>query len=374
MFRYRSTIMILIITLILSILPANASNTHSIELELLNENPYFLPIIYMPCLQSLRENAAQNDFKIGAAANIKAFLEDPLYREVLGREFNSITDEWTMKFEPIHPHPNTYDFSAADTLVEFAEQNDMDIRGHTLVWHSTNPDWIMNGNWTRDELIAVLRDHIHTVVGHYKGRIAVWDVANEFFRFPDGKYQDSIWLDVIGPDYVEMAFQWAHEADPDALLFYNDRAEIISPLSDSIYAMVKDFKERSIPIDGVGFQMHLQWKPNPQDITENINRFAELGVQIHFTEVDIMIVGIPGSFEEKLEVQAERYRDYLNVCITNDACTSFTTWGFTDKYSWVYDYFGFQYPTEAPLLFHPNYDPKPAYYAVMRELCKYEKP
>jgi len=190
---------------------------------------------------------------------------------------------------PIHPERNRYNFSPVDEIVNFAETNDMAVHGHTLCWHNQNPSWLTNGNFARDEMIDILRDHIHTVAGRYAGRIAVWDVVNEAVE--GSGLRNTIWKNTIGPEYIDMAFQFAHEADPNARLIYNDYgAEEINTKFTTIYNLVRDLQSRQIPIHGVGFQMHI-WAGgiNYASFADNMRRFAELGLAIYVTEMDVRI-------------------------------------------------------------------------------------
>jgi len=315
---------------------------------------------------ALRVLAERHNLYIGAAVEPGYIKSEPAYAEVLGREFNILTPENVMKFELIHPMPDTYRFNAGDSLVAFAEEHGMQVRGHTLVWHQQLPGWVKTKEWTRDELVEVLRDHITTVVGHYRGKIIAWDVVNEAID-DNGKMRDSIWMQVIGPDYIEMAFRWAREADPDALLFYNDyNGEGLGHKSDAIYDLVKGLVERGVPIDGVGLQMHfpLTGYPPPQSIAANMERLAELGLKVHITELDVRIKS-PVTPEE-LEMQATVYADLLNVCLQAPNCQAFVLWGFTDAHSWVPHFFA---GWEAPLIFDAKYAPKPAYYALQNVLA-----
>jgi endo-1,4-beta-xylanase len=296
------------------------------------------------------------------------FLRDePLYAETLGREFSMLTPENAMKFGLVHPEPDRYDFTDADLIVDFAEAHDMRVRGHTLVWHNQLPTWLTEGTWTRDKLIDILREHITTVVGHYSGRVAAWDVVNEAVA-DDGSRRGTIWLRGIGPEYVDMAFLWAHEADPDALLFYNDYAgEGLGPKSDAIYALVQGLVQRGVPIDGVGLQMHvsLRWPPDPEAVAANMARLGALGLAVHVTEMDVRIQDGVGTAEQRLAAQAHVYRVMMGVCLESSACKAFVTWGFTDRHSWIPQFTG--HP-DAPLLFDESYRPKPAYYAIMEAL------
>lgn len=315
---------------------------------------------------SLRSLAQARGVLVGAAVAVEPLLGEPLYAETLAREFSVLTPENAMKFEPVHPGPDRYDFSAADAIVNFAEEHGSQVRGHTLVWHSQLPGWLTEGNWTRDELIQILQDHITTVVGRYRGRVAAWDVVNEAVA-DDGALRETIWLRGIGPEYLDLAFQWAHEADPDALLFYNDYGgEGLGRKSDAIYALVRDLQQRGVPIHGVGLQMHvgLNQFPAPQDVAANVDRLSTLGLQVHITELDVRVED-PAT-EEALAEQARVYRDMLDVCLSAQNCKAFVLWGFTDRHSWI-PYFFAGY--DAALIFDQSYRPKPAYDALLDVLA-----
>jgi endo-1,4-beta-xylanase len=272
-----------------------------------------------------------------------------------------ITPENAMKFGPLHPGRDSYDFGDADSIVDFAKSHGMEVRGHALVWHNQLPGWLIGKSWERDELIEVLREHIMTVVGRYRGRIDAWDVVNEAVA-DDGSLRDAIWLRSIGPDYIDMAFRWAHEADPQARLFYNDYGgEGLGRKSEAIYDLVQGLRRRGVPIHGVGLQMHIGlWPfPSPQDVAANMSRLDALGLEVHVTEMDVRIVS-PVT-DEKLAEQARIYGDMLRVCLSARNCKAFALWGFTDRYSWIPQFF----PGSGwALIFDESYRPKPAYNAL----------
>lgn len=330
-----------------------------------------LPIVGTTSAQdmsfTLRGFASRNDIYIGAAAWTH-HLDDPAHREILAREFNMFTPEHEAKFCMISTGRGEYDFSRFDELVEFAEENDMVIHGHTLIWHSCSPDWVENADFSREEAIEVLREHITTVVTRYQGRILYWDVVNE--AFDDGEYRDTAWLRMIGEDYIELAFQFAHEADPDALLLYNDYgAETMNAKSDAIYEMAADFVERDIPIHGIGMQSHFDLpRINTASIVENMERIGELGLEVQFTEVDVKYVG--ETTPEVLQQQAREYYRLLETCLDADNCTAFIVWGVSDRYTWLREADFFNNPTVGPLLFTDDYQPKPAYFAMMDLLAR----
>lgn len=298
------------------------------------------------------------------------FSYDEEYGEVLALEFNSVSPENQMKWEFVQPQQGVYDFGAADAIVAFAEENGQDVRGHTLLWHSQNPAWLEQGDFTAEELREILRDHLTTVVSRYAGRVDQWDVANEIVG-DDGalRMQENIWLRELGTGIIADAFRWAHEADPDALLFFNDYGvESIGPKSDVYYTLIQDLLSDGVPVHGFSTQGHLdmQWAA-PGDMEGNLQRFADLGLETAVTEVDVRMDVIPGQppSPDQLEKQAGYYRTMLEQCLAVEGCSSFTVWGFTDKYSWVPVFFPQQ---GAATIMDEELNRKPAYYALREAL------
>jgi endo-1,4-beta-xylanase len=312
----------------------------------------------------LRELAKEHGLQIGAAASANSLRNDPLYGEVLAHEFNLLTTENELKFGPVHPQPDTYSFADADTIIDFAQKHGMAVRGHVLVWHQQTPAWLDAGVWTESTLTQILQEHIQTVVGRYQGRIQYWDVVNEAID-DTGEMRETLWYRLLGQDYLDLAFQWTHESDPQAQLFYNDyNTEGMNTKSDRVYTLVKGMLERDVPIHGVGLQMHIPVDKVPAGLQANIQRLADLGLEVHITELDVRI---PGELTlEKLNRQAETYRQVLEACLAVEKCTAFITWGFTDRYSWVPGFFA---GWGSALLFDSHYRPKPAYEALMEALA-----
>src|SRR5215468_2855793 len=316
--------------------------------------------------QTLRDAADARGLRIGAAVNMNPFRNEPIYTQTLGREFNMLVAENAMKFDALHPAQNTFNFTDADALVAFAEANNMAVRGHNLVWHSQIPGWLTGGNFTRDQVIAIMRDHIMTVVGRYRGRILAWDVVNEAINDSNGQLRsESFWLQKIGPEYIAMAFQFAHEADPDAILYYNDySAEGSGTKSDGVFNLVSGLVNQGVPINGVGWQMH---QINPFRIQTahrtNAQRLASIGLEVSITEMDVRIA-LPTT-AQALADQALAYGDVVQFCLSQPNVKTLVTWGFTDKYSWIPGFFsGFGDALE----FDANYQPKPAYTAMLSAL------
>ncbi|MBN2303717.1 MAG: endo-1,4-beta-xylanase [Anaerolineae bacterium] len=316
---------------------------------------------------SLRGFASRNGIYMGAAA-WTYHLDDPALAEILAREFNMLTPEHEAKWCMVSTGPGEYDFSRVDRLVKFAEENNMVIHGHTLVWHSCSPDWVENAEWSRDEAIEVLREHITTVVERYKGRVMYWDVVNE--AFDGGDMRDTAWLRMIGEDYVELAFQFAHEADPDALLLYNDYGnESMGEKSDAVYDMAQDFLARGVPIHGIGMQGHFTLGSiNYGSIASNMQRLGELGLEVQFTEVDVKYLGEADN--EIMTEQARTYYKLMELCLDAETCSAFIVWGVADKYTWLRNVSFFDNPTVDPLLFGDDYKPKLAYYVLISLLAE----
>lgn len=316
----------------------------------------------------LRALAQERDFYIGSAVSTSAFngAEDSLYRETLAQEFNILTAENAMKFHSLQPQQGVFNFTNADAIADFAAENGQRLRGHTLVWHNALPDWLTEGTWTREEAIDILRTHIQTVVGRYRGRVTSWDLINEGIG-GQGDLRNSFWLRTIGPDYIKMAFEWAHEADPDALLIYNDYGiQELNDKSDAVYQLLQDLLADGVPVHGVGFQAHftLAAPPDIPEVDSNFARFRDLGLAIEVTELDVRI-RLPSSTSE-LERQAQIYRDFLEVFLENGGNT-FVSWGFTDRRSWIPGHFP-GWGEALPL--DENYQPKPAYNSLLAELSE----
>jgi endo-1,4-beta-xylanase len=325
--------------------------------------------------QSLRQWADAAGILIGAAVRPEQFSESA-YSETLARDFNLVEPENAMKWEAIRPSRDAFDFSGGDKVVGFAREHRMKVRGHTLVWGIHNPAWVTNGRFNTTELSAILREYIFTVMTHYQGQVFAWDVLNEAFD-EQGRLRTSPWYDQPGiglsgkgTAYIEQIFRWAHAADPDALLFYNDNGgEQLNVKSDAIFKMAQDFRHRAVPFDGIGLQMHINLAADTQSISANIKRFSELGVQVHITEMDVAlpldpVTGHPSRAD--LIRQAEIYRRVLSGCLAHANCRAIQTWGFTDKYSWIRSHS--QGHEGEALLFDRGYRPKPAYTAMSEAL------
>jgi endo-1,4-beta-xylanase len=316
---------------------------------------------------SLRELASARHLLFGTAVQLAALQADPQYADVLATEYSALTPENGMKWDAVEPEPGVFDFGPGDALVSFALDHGMAVRGHNLVWQEQNPAWLTDGHWTRDELVALLRDHIRTVVGHYRGRVAQWDVVNEPLA-DDGSLRRDVWETGIGSDYIAMAFRWAREADPHAELFLNEYGlEFGGPKADAAYRLVAELRADGVPIDGVGLQLH-----DPAEaasllpaLPRVIARFNSLGLDVAITEMDVWLPKSSASTTAARRAQAGFYATALQDCLRAARCSTFSTWGFTDRYSWVPAFFpGY---TDA-LPFAADYRPKPAALALQADL------
>lgn len=298
-------------------------------------------------------------------------LADDSYAGVLATNFSSLTPENQLKWEWLRPSRDRFDFAAADDIVEFAAEHDQVVRGHALLWHSQNPAWL-ESDLDDEELREILRDHITTVVGRYAGRIAHWDVANEIID-DDAQLRttENVFLKRFGVEIVADAFRWAHEADPDALLFLNDYSiESPGPKSDAYLGLAQELLADDVPLHGMGFQGHLSMAyGKPGGIAENFARFADLGLEVAVTEADVRMAvddaGVPSPSD--LEAQGDYFVAMLDACLETETCRSFTVWGLGDDYSWV----PFFFPEEgAATLLDEGLAVKPAYTAVVERLAQ----
>jgi endo-1,4-beta-xylanase len=322
----------------------------------------------VPITQPLRVLGARDDLFIGTAVDMTALNNEPTYNARVASEFNSVTPENVMKWQIVEPTRGVLDFSQADQLVAFAQAHHQRVRGHTLVWHNQLPTWlttgVANGTITPTQLRDILRQHIMDEVGHFKGKIAEWDVVNEALN-EDGTLRNTIWLQNLGPGYIADAFRWAHQADPHAKLFYNDfNLDNLSPKSDAAFALVQSLRSQGVHVDGVGDQGHLAVQfPSPGTMQENLKRFSDAGFQVEITEADARMI-LPAD-ATKLDAAAEAYRVMMDACLLTRRCTGFTVWGFTDLHSWVPGTFSGQGAAD---ILDANFQPKPAYNALRTEL------
>lgn len=332
-------------------------------------------------------------YYIGTALNNWHVLgRDVQSMEFAVKHFNSITPENLLKWERVHPKPGEYNFEPADSFVAVGERNNMFMVGHTLVWHSQTPKWVFedeNGNLASKEvLLERLKEHIYTVVGRYKGRIQAWDVLNEVVE-DDGSWRKSKWYQIAGTEYIEKAFVYAHEADPDAELYYNDYNEWYPGKRDAIVKIVENLRSKGIRIDGIGMQGH--WGldyPDLKELDEAFKAYSKTGLKVMVTELDMDILPNPmnytgaeisQSYELRKEfnpypdylpdsmhaVQSKRYADFFNIINKyKDSVSRVTFWGIHDGQSWR-NHWPIRGRSAYPLLFDKDLQPKPAFNAVI---------
>ncbi|WP_339843754.1 endo-1,4-beta-xylanase [Paenibacillus sp. FSL W7-1088] len=335
-------------------------------------------------MSSFREEAPLKElykdaFHIGAAVNPKTIESQ---RSLLAYHFNSLTAENEMKFSSVHPQQEQYSFEDADVIASFAREQGMALRGHTLVWHNQTPDWLFEnetgGQVERSVLLERLKAHIQTVVGRYKDVIYAWDVVNEVISDDaddeNAFLRPSKWLDIAGEDFIAKAFEFAHEADPQALLFYNDYNESDPHKRERIYRLVRSLLDQGVPIHGVGLQAHWNlYDPSLDDMRAAIERYAQLGLQLQLTELDVSVfrfedrrTDLVQPSQEMLELQAERYESIFRLLHEyKEHISAVTFWGAADDYTWL-DNFPVRGRKNWPFLFDELHRPKEAYQRVAR--------
>jgi endo-1,4-beta-xylanase len=341
------------------------------------------------------KGAFSKAFLIGVAVNRDQFTgKDSRGAALVKAHFNAISPENVLKWESVHPRPDKYDFDGPDRYVEFGETNHMVIIGHTLVWHNQTPAWVFHddqGNLVdRETLLKRMHDHIHTVVGRYRGRIKAWDVVNEAVNEDGSMRATNLWYKIIGDDYIAKAFQYAHEADPAAELTYNDFNLETASKRAGVIALIRKLQAQHVPITGIGSQMHARLEsPTVAETDETFKEFSKLGLKIMVTELDIDVLpeakpyrgadltkdaalrakldlypnGLPDSVQQAL---AKRYAELFRVFLKyQDKIDRVTFWGVTDADSWL-NYWPVSPRTDYPLLFDRKGTPRPAFDAVMQ--------
>jgi len=353
-------------------------------------------LISLGCSQKPKlKEVFRDDFYIGAALTGNQILgKDTRAIRIVKDQFNSITSENAMKWDTIHPKPNEYNFLSADSFVAFGERNHMFIIGHTLIWHQQIPKWVFedgSGKLAgRDTLLKRMHDHIFTIMSRYKGRVNGWDVINEAID-ENGELRKTKWLEIIGGDYIQKAFEYAREADPKAELYYNDyNIEKSVKREGTIFKILQNVQSKGVKVDGVGIQAH--WHLDTPDIKlvdSSIQAFSKFGVKVMFTEMDINVLPRPENLEgaeisqsfkltkksnpypeilpdlvqEKL---ANRYADFFKLFIKYKGIVSRVTfWGIYDSQSWLNNW-PIKGRTNYPLIFDRNYQPKPAFFAIIK--------
>jgi endo-1,4-beta-xylanase len=334
-----------------------------------------------PAPDSLRALAAKVGLRFGSAI-IPFDLDHPAYRGVAASQFSTVTPGNEMKWQVVEPTRGHYDWTGGDRLVRFAEAHGQLVRGHVLLWHNQLPDWlttgVADGSIDNAELKALLHKHVTDEVTHFKGKIWQWDVANEFFTDsnPSMINPNDFWVAHLGPGIIADAFRWAHAADPHALLFYNDYniagEDGSNAKSDAAYSWLKQLLAQGVPISGVGDQGHLDTQfPFPAAMTDDLKRFARLGLKVAITEADVRTFVNNATDQvptDKLALMAHPYEydKMLRACLAVRSCISFTVWGFGDIDSWVPSTFsGEGYAA----IYDVNLQPKPAYFDLQQQLA-----
>lgn len=297
---------------------------------------------------------------LGAAVQLKYIKQDAGFDDAFKREFVSMTPENEMKMEWLQPERGRWNFTAADALVAHARAYGKDVRGHALIFGTATPPWVKRILLSHDAA-AAMRTHIHTVMRRYRDSVREWDVVNEALG-SGGTYRSNAWTEKLGSQYVEMAFRYAREADPTAKLVYNEfDADTAGPKRDATAGLVRKLKDKGL-VDAVGLQMHrsLADAPTREQLEETMRIYEQMGVEVQVTEMDVLAGGA-GSLTDRLIIQAEAYRRAAQACAAVAACTRFTVWGVTDRYSWM----GVD---QLPLLLDAGGAEKPALAAVREVL------
>ncbi|MFF5290712.1 endo-1,4-beta-xylanase [Paractinoplanes globisporus] len=350
--------------------------------------PASAPSRFHPPADSLGALAAPINLRIGNAVNMDKLNVDATYTSLVANQYSTVTPENVMKWEVIEPTQGQLNFAPADQLVSFAQQHNQLVRGHTLLWHNQLPGWlttgVSNGTISNAQLRDILKRHIFDEAGHFRGKIWQWDVANEVFAnawdpnpLPNGMNGDNFWVSHLGVGIVADAFRWAHQADPHALLFYNDfnigGEDGTNAKADAVYAWVKSVRAQGVPIQGVGNQGHLdtQYGFSGAKLQDDLARYASLGVKVAITEADVRtFVETTDSLQTPTDSLAQfaqpfEFDQMLKACLAVSSCLSFTIWGVDDADSWVPGVFtGEGYAT----LHDTNLQPKTAYTTLQQDL------
>ncbi|GGB77132.1 beta-xylanase [Dyadobacter sediminis] len=343
--------------------------------------PVMLPHAVNGQAKKTLKEAYKDYFPIGVAVSPRSLTGPDA--ELITRQFSSVTPENAMKMGPIHPEENRYNWQDADAIVAFAQKNGMKVRGHTLCWHNQAPKWFFTDTEgkqvSREQLLERLKKHIDEVAGRYKGKVYAWDVVNE--AVPDTStsiYRKSKFYEIIGEDYIEKAFEYAHAADPDARLFYNDYNTENAEKREKIFQLLKKLKSKNVPVHGVGLQGH--WsinEPTAAELEKSISQFASLGLEVQITELDVSVHPKEHERREKkasdngvltpemVTKQTAQYKMLFDVFRKyKGTLTGVTFWNVSDKTTWL-DNFPVPGRKDYPLLFDQDYQSKPAFDKVI---------
>lgn len=336
---------------------------------------------------SLRALAAQQGLRIGTAVDMAKLGTDQTYTDTVAGQFSVVTPENVMKWDAVEPTRGTYNWQPADQLVQFAQQHGQAVRGHTLMWHNQLPSWlttgVANGSISNAELRDILHQHITDEVSHFRGEIWQWDVVNEVFAnswdtpTADGLNSNDFWVQHLGEGVIADAFRWAHQADPKALLMYNDYnidgQDGTNAKFQAVYNFVKNLRAQGVPIDGIGEQGHLdtQYGFDAQRFQSDLQAYAGLGLKVAVTEADVRTFVNDATDQTPTSQLAQfaqpyEFSEMLKDCELVQACISFTAWGVYDGDSWIPGTFSGE---GYGLLYDVNLKPKPAYFALQQDLA-----
>lgn len=305
------------------------------------------------------------EFPVGVSLEPSELDANDRYRNIAAKQFNSITPENCFKAVSLHPQEGVFDWSQSEILIEFCKQNNKRIHGHTLIWHEQLPEWIKNYQGSRADWENLMKNHIQTIVKHFKGKVTGWDVVNEAF-YEDGTLRNTIWHQKIGDSYIEKAFVYAQEADPDAKLFYNDFSLEWNPVKrNAVLSLLNNLRLRGVKVNGIGLQMHISTVyPDPSQVAEALNACAAADYLIHLSEIDVSVNPLNKSdfslTEKLLKKQAEKMTAVIGLYkqLSQKYQYGITFWGVSDNHSWIRSYFN---RNDYPLLYDDNYMIKPIY-------------
>jgi endo-1,4-beta-xylanase len=339
--------------------------------------------------RSLKAHAAARGLFAGCAVNAQLFRDDEGFRKLIAEQYNMVVGENCMKFGYLQPTPDSYNFADADSLVGFAEQHGMKMRGHNFVWHEALPKWFAT-TVTKENAQKILTDHIRTVGGRYKGKIHSWDVVNEAIWIqdgrPDGLRSSSPWFEKMGPEYIDIAYRTAREVDPNALLTYNDYGIEYDTEADgkkraAVLALLRRMKAANVPLDALGIQSHIHAGGSEsfsKGVPELIEGARALGLQVFITELDVNDDGVAvDDVAERDKIVGEVYGSYLKTALAGPEVKAVLTWGTSDRNTWLNNGAKFrkQHPDrlQRPLPFDAEYAPKPAFFAMRDSIDKAAK-
>ena len=312
---------------------------------------------------------ATDKFSVGMA--VKSNLLDGRHGEILVREFNNLTAEYEMKMKIMYPSQGNYDFTAADAIVDYGIANNMDIHGHTLIWHNATPDWVENFSGTNQEFETMIKDYITTVLTRYVGKVRSWDVVNEAVEDGNNQLRNSVFRRRMGDNYIEKCYQFARDADPNVLLFYNDyNITFDTSKQAAMFAIVDNLASKNL-IDGVGAQMHIAYNfPSASQIQSVVNGTVSRGLKMHFSELDVRANpanDITSLTDARATAQQNKVREVVEIynAIPDANKFALTVWGMRDNETWLIDFWG---QPDWPLLYDSNFNTKKAHTGFLEAL------